>query len=63
MNCIEEIINIPILLERFNQAAQRGALQQVLTEIVIQSRVEFNLERDNEAGKGFVVDDDEPLSE
>jgi len=42
MACIEEIINIPILQERFIQAAAQGYLHSILDEIVKQSRVEFN---------------------
>lgn len=42
MACIEEIINIPILRERFKQAAQQNYLPHILDEIVKQSRVEFN---------------------
>lgn len=42
MDCIEEIINIPILNERFNKAVELGYLNNILDEIVIQSKVEFN---------------------
>ncbi|MBF0211144.1 MAG: restriction endonuclease [Desulfamplus sp.] len=42
MNCIEEVINIPLLNERFNEAVTQGYLQNILDEIVIQSKVEFN---------------------
>lgn len=42
MSCIEEIINIPILLERFNVVINLGYLNDVLKEIVIQSKLEFN---------------------
>ncbi len=50
MDCIEEIINIPVLLERFNEAVQRGALPQIISEIVTQSRVEFNMDKESETG-------------
>ncbi len=47
MNCIEEIINIPTLQERFAAAASQGYLPAILDEIVKQSKVEFNyLEED-----------------
>ncbi len=42
MNAIEEIINVPDLIEYFNQIAQSDSLQQVMDEIVVQSRIEFN---------------------
>ncbi len=45
MSCIEEIINIPILLQRFEEIAQAGKLSEVLDEIVTQSKVEFNYPR------------------
>jgi hypothetical protein len=42
MDCIEEIINIPILNVRFNDAVKQGYLNNILDEIVLQSKVEFN---------------------
>ena len=42
MNCIEEIINIPILNERFNEAVNLNYLNKILDEIILQSKVEFN---------------------
>ncbi|MEQ1733305.1 MAG: restriction endonuclease [Bacteroidia bacterium] len=42
MSCIEEIINIPILNARFNDAVKQGYLNNILDEIVLQSKVEFN---------------------
>ncbi len=44
MDCIEEVINIPTLNNRFNIAIQLGYLNKVLDEIIIQSKVEFNYE-------------------
>ncbi len=44
MDCIEEIINIPTLNERFNEAVSQGYLNKILEEVVIQSKVEFNYE-------------------
>ncbi len=43
MGCVEEIINIPLLLERFEIAKSQGHLREILAEIVSQSKVEFNL--------------------
>ncbi len=64
MACIEEIINIPILQERFRQAEAQGYLPQILDEIVKQSKVEFNyaeetesaVEEDEEAGASSEAD-------
>ncbi len=44
MDCIEEVINIPTLINRFNDAVKQGYLNKILDEIVIQSKVEFNYE-------------------
>ena len=46
MKCIEEIINIPILLQRFKQSVNMGYLSDILSEIILQSKVEFNLDID-----------------
>jgi hypothetical protein len=58
MACIEEIINIPVLQERFRQAASLGYLPQVLDEIVKQSKVEFNYAEET----GAEVEEDEEAS-
>ena len=42
MGCIEEIINIPTLLERFGTILDDGRLPRVIGEVVMQSRLEFN---------------------
>ncbi len=42
MECIEEVINIPLLLERFQIAKSQGYLRKMLDEIVLQSKIEFN---------------------
>jgi len=46
MECIEEIINIPILLDRFKEAVDQKHLSNILAEIVKQSKVEFSYEDD-----------------
>jgi hypothetical protein len=49
MDCIEEIINIPTLKERLNSAMAQGHQNQILDEIILQSKVEFNyLENEDE---------------
>ena len=42
MASIEEIINIPVLIERFDIAIKQGHLADILGEILRQSKVEFN---------------------
>lgn len=42
MECVEEIINIPVLMERFDAVIKAGKLPSVLNEIVVHSKVEFN---------------------
>ena len=49
MECIEEIINVPILIERFEQAVAKGYLSSILSEIIKQSRLEFNYEDEEES--------------
>ncbi len=44
MKCIEEVINIPTLRDRFGVATEQGYLRDVINEIVRQSKVEFNYE-------------------
>jgi hypothetical protein len=46
MECIEEIINVPTLLERFREADSQGYLPDILNEIIRQSKVEFSYEDD-----------------
>lgn len=42
MEAIEEIINVPDLLAKFAEVGKAGKLSDVISEIVLQSRVEFN---------------------
>jgi len=46
MRCIEEIINIPSLLERFKEAMNQNHLGDMLDEIIRQSKVKFSYEDD-----------------
>lgn len=46
MEAVEEIINIPRLLFIFQELVAGGRLPQVMGEIVLQSRVEFNVDED-----------------
>ncbi|MBI4548526.1 MAG: restriction endonuclease [Ignavibacteriae bacterium] len=47
MSCIEEIINIPELLVKFRSAIDQGFLNDILSEIIKQSKVEFNYDEDD----------------
>jgi len=42
MDCIEEVINIPMLNKRFKETVKLGYLNNILDEVVAQSKVEFN---------------------
>ena len=42
MACIEEVINIPMLNQRFIDTIKLGYLNNILNEIITQSKVEFN---------------------
>lgn len=42
MDCIEEVINIPTLNARFKEATKAGYLNNILDEIIGQSKTEFN---------------------
>ena len=53
MDCIEEIINIPTINDRFKDAVQQGHLNPILDEIIVQSKVEFNYD-----DSGIEEDDD-----
>ena len=48
MSCVEEVINIPTLIFRFKETVKQGYLSNVLDEIILQSKVEFNFEDENE---------------
>ena len=56
MECIEEIINVPILIERFEQAVAKGFLSNILSEIIKQSRLEFNYEDEEESREIELLD-------
>ena len=64
MRSIEEIINIPILRERFEEAIKRGSRDKILDEIILQSKVEFNYEEidvDEDEDDPDAVNDEEQL--
>lgn len=46
MDCIEEIINIPIILDCLSKVIENGDVSNLLNEIILQSKVEFNYNDD-----------------
>lgn len=48
MAAIEEIVNIPKLIELFEENVDAGCLSELIDELVLQSQVEFNLSDDEE---------------
>lgn len=48
MESVEEVINIPELMSHFDRVLERGKGAAVIEEIVLQSRVEFNVEAEEE---------------
>jgi len=51
MSCVEEIINIPTLTERLAEAVANGRIADIIAEVVLQSRVEFNIDEEEENGE------------
>lgn len=48
MSCIEEIINIQCIYKCFLEAEKQGYLKDILDEIILQSKVEFNYQEDDD---------------
>jgi hypothetical protein len=55
MKAVEEIINVEDLVRAFDEVVKSGRLQAVMDEIVLQSKVEFNYndEEEEENGNGL----------
>jgi hypothetical protein len=53
ISCIEEIINIPNLCIKFKSAIDQGYLNNILKEIITQSKVEFNYDGEDYDMSGF----------
>lgn len=49
MTAVEEVVTIPQLLRYLGQATERGKFSEIISEIILHSRVEFNLDDDEEA--------------
>ena len=58
MTAIEDIFNIPKVIEIFNILADQGRVSEVLDEIIRWSKVEFNIEDDLDSSES-VADEDE----
>jgi hypothetical protein len=48
VSCVEEIINVPILISYFDTIVTQGKIKPVIEEIILQSRVEFNVEEEGD---------------
>ena len=48
MRAVEEIINVHDLVNSFSLVVRSGKLQDVMDEIVVQSKVEFNYNEDDD---------------
>jgi hypothetical protein len=42
MDAIEEIINIPVLIQCLEEVVEAGKIKSVMEEVILQSKVEFN---------------------
>ena len=58
MEAVEEIINIPLLISTFEALVRAGRLQEVMDETILQSRVEFNYEEDENEDVGGDLDEE-----
>jgi len=48
MNCIEDIINVPMLKSFLDASIKKSFLPNIIEEILMQSKVEFNFEEDDD---------------
>jgi hypothetical protein len=53
IDCVEEIINVPMLVSQFDTIVSQGKIKPVIEEIILQSRVEFNVEEENSGVLAF----------
>lgn len=53
ISCVEEIINVPILISQFDTIVLQGKINPVIEEIILQSRVEFNVEEEDKGILAF----------
>ena len=55
IECVEEIINVPLLISHFDAIVSQGKIKPVIEEIILQSRVEFNVEEENSGVLAFDI--------
>lgn len=62
IDCVEEIINVPMLMSQFEKIVSQDKIKPVVEEIILQSRVEFNVEEENSGVLAFdkVAEEDQP---
>lgn len=63
MECIEEVINISDIMDRYNSVLNSDKGDNVIREIVLQSRVEFNVEEGGEETLAFDIAESESPDE
>lgn len=56
MKAVEQIINVADLVKAFDEVIKSGRLQEVMDEIVLQSKVEFNYNDEDEDENGSTID-------
>ncbi len=49
----EQIINVPMLVSKFDSIVYEGEIRPVIEEIMLQSRVEFSVEEENSGVLAF----------
>lgn len=59
IDCVEEIINVPMLVSQFDTIVSQGKIKPVVEEIILQSRVEFNVEEENSGALAFGRNDED----
>ena len=64
IECVEEIINVPYLITTFENIVAQGNISSVIEEIILQSRVEFNVEEEGSNTLAFanIADEASDLS-
>ena len=56
MKCVEDVVNIPALLDSFGHVISSGRLMSVMNEIIVQSKVEFNYNEETSSDDDLVAD-------
>lgn len=56
MKCVEDVVNIPALLDSFEHVISSGRLMSVMNEIIVQSKVEFNYNEETSSDDDLVAD-------